>query len=126
MRAIRPFFIFPFSALLDCGVSEIHFQLVLSGVMTLRILTRVLRGPIGFLIYVCCCVWKWYCVFLWLQCSLFPICQIATSSGHEIRIFYFLLPAFLSFVKTLRCKPSQDYNSISNKPFHRFIVEKSL
>lgn len=37
IRAIRPFFIFPFSALLDCGVSEIHLQIFLAEVMTLKI-----------------------------------------------------------------------------------------
>lgn len=42
ITAIRPFFIFPFSALLDCGVPEMHFQLFLPGVTTLRMLGTVL------------------------------------------------------------------------------------
>lgn len=42
IRAIRPFFIFPFSALFDFGAPEMHFQLFIPGVMTSRILSRVL------------------------------------------------------------------------------------
>lgn len=43
IRAISPFFIFPFSALFDCGVSEIDFQLFLLEFMTLKILTRAIQ-----------------------------------------------------------------------------------
>lgn len=83
IRAIRPFFIFPFSALLYCGGSEIHFQLFLAGVMTLKIPSSPPRFVTCWLINnmgLCVCTGGCVCVceccvcicLVILRCSLLP------------------------------------------------------